>query len=106
MASRCWMGLEETSTIEALPCLSRWVKSLIFYLCGAGGGFHPFADDGAHLFGGLHSGLDEFWREPWEHADEVVGDEDLAVAIGTGADAYCGDVDGGGDFFGDGWGDE
>src|ERR1051325_2223492 len=68
-ASRCWMGLCETSTIEALPCLSKWVKSLI-YLGWAWQSFHPFADDRAHLFGSLHAGLHKFWSEPWEHPDE------------------------------------
>src|SRR3954470_8004056 len=34
MASRCWMGLDETSTMETLPCLSRWVRSdmLVIFL--------------------------------------------------------------------------
>lgn len=34
---------------------------------------------------------DELGGEPREEADEIVGDEDLAVAVFTGADADGGD---------------
>ena len=34
---------------------------------------------------------DEFGGEPGEEADEIVGDEDLAVAVFSGADADGGD---------------
>src|SRR3954469_6495102 len=69
-------------------------------------GFHPFADDRAHLLGGLHPRLDEFRREPWEHPHEVGGHEDLSIAIRTRADANGRNPHGGSDFFGNRRGDE
>jgi len=58
--------------------------------------------DGSFDFAGnICGGFGEFGAEPGEEIDEVVEDEDLAVAVGTGTDADGGDVEGGGDDLGD-----
>src|SRR5438045_5784698 len=69
-------------------------------------GIFPVRDGGSHLFGGVEVGLDETGSEPGEGADEVVHDQDLAVAIRTGTDADGWDFEGGGDFFGNRRSDE
>ena len=43
----------------------------------------------------------EFWREPREEADEIVSDENLAVAVCAGADADSWDLQRGADALGD-----
>jgi hypothetical protein len=52
----------------------------------------------------------EFWRSVEGEAEEVVGDEDLAVAVGAGADSDRGDLEFAGDlrgeFAGDGFKDD
>ena len=55
------------------------------------------------LDGGADMGKrgDEFGGEPGEEADEIVGDEDLAVAVCAGADADGGNFEGSGNLLGD-----
>ena len=52
----------------------------------------------------------EFWRRIEGEAEEIVGDENLAVAVGAGADSYCGNLQLAGDlrgeFAGDGFEDD
>ena len=60
---------------------------------GADGGGDDFAEVGV-LAG-------EFWRRVEGEAEEIVGDEDLAVAIGAGADSDCGNLQLAGDLRGE-----
>jgi hypothetical protein len=50
--------------------------------------------------------FDVAWGEPGEQADQIMGDEDLTVAIGAGSDSDGRNGDGAGDFTGDEGGDE
>ena len=62
-------------------------------------------DGGGGLGAEVGVGFDEFGFEVAGEAEEVVDDEYLAVAVGAGADADDGDVDGGGDLGAEGGGD-
>src|SRR5688572_17026979 len=97
------MGLAETSTMEASPLASRWVRRGSILGGRIGDGVAPFFDDLSHLLGGV-----EFWfykarGEPGEQAEKVVGDENLTVALRAGTDADGGDTYCGGEFFRDWW---
>ena len=60
--------------------------------------FAIMLDGGADERGGIGIAADKFGRRREGEADQIVEDENLAVAVGSGADADGGDGQLGGDF--------
>src|SRR5439155_6103248 len=77
-----------------------------FRAFGGGDGVFPFFDYGADLFGGVEARFDVLEAVPGQHAEQIGGNEDLSVAVRSGADPDGGDRNGAGEFSGQGWGEQ